>query len=1008
MSKTSFTQGEKRTPGTEVNGFILQSVDVLDDYHGYGYHYHHRITGMEVYHISNDDPENFFSFIFRTPVQDDCGTPHIIEHSVLAGSGNYPVKDPFMSLLKGSAQTFMNAMTYPDFTAYPAASVVKQDFTNLFNVYADAVFNPLLKTETFWQEGIRITADEDGNPRYEGVVFNEMLGEMSDHDSIVSRGSVRHLFPDTPYLYESGGDPASIVNLTYQKFKAYYSTYYHPSNCRLFFYGDENIDEYLLHLNHHYLEEYSAQKSAGATQAPNRWKKERELTITAPTMDTQDEKRSASVTFNWATSGVEDPIEVITLSLLTDILLGNPGAPLYQAIIESSLAKDISQVSGMETSFRVMPFTVGFKGIDPDDAQKARAVVFKTLEDLVKNGIDETLVENSIKRQEFALQEITGSIPMGLRAMNRCIRGWLNDSIPSISLQIGEALKKVKELVAERHVKSGHLFAAKEGSGGKGYFEQWIEDNLLNNPHMLTLIVKGDPSFSEILGEQINGGLEPYRADPEKLEKISRESERFAEYEETEDRKEDLDKIPALSRDDVNQPVRRFDQEEVVIQGVPILLQSMHTNGVIYVDGMFDIRDLNETELKILPLLTRMLHMCGIGEIPYTEVAKRVRTHTGGFHFFIETGSFLEDSENGVAALAFRMKCLTRELTPSFSLLSDLLSGAAVDDPKRVIAVLNDIRSDFESNVSSSAHLFAVQRATSHFSSLLEMNEMMNGIAQWDFLRTIDAEDEKVISQLGASLKQLLEKIGVKKRLTLHLLSDEGDMEMCRSHSSEYIEKLPEGSMDEATLHSAHTPSVSSSLELFSLPASVAYDALAAKAAAATDERQVHQSILAHIMTTGALWDSVRGSGGAYGVSASIDMMESLFTFQTYRDPRISGSYDDLFKALRQIADNGVTPEELDSSVIAIISRELHPIYPQKGAIMAFRRFLYHISDEFREQRRALLISSTPEDIRKAASDILASLEEGNFRVVIAGDALLKKDENSSFVEGCEVTPLGL
>ncbi len=1012
MSKGSEESKGGRTPGYEVHGFILHSVDVLDDYQGFGYHYHHRITGMEVYHISNSDSENFFSFIFRTPVQDDCGTPHIIEHSVLAGSADYPVKDPFMSLLKGSAQTFMNAMTYPDFTAYPAASVVEQDFTNLFRVYADAVFNPLLKEETFWQEGIRIIQDDEGKPRYEGVVFNEMLGEMSDHDALVSRGSVRHLFPDTTYVYESGGDPLSIVDLTYQKFKAYYSTYYHPSNCRLFLYGNADIDAYLEHLNSRYLLDYSSQKADGPTQKPNPWKKERELTITSPMIDTQEDGKSASVTINWATKPVDDPVEVITLSLLTDILLGNPGAPLYEAVIESALAKDISQVSGMETSFSVMPFTVGFRGIDPADAAKAKDVVYRTLQNLVRDGIDATLVDNAIKRQEFALQEITGSAPMGLRAMNRCLRGWLNGSIPSNSLRITDALEKVKNLVSEARVEKEHLFARKEDPAGRGYFEQWIEENLLDNTHVLTLTVQGDESYSEDLAQKIDAKLGRHLEREGILASIERDTRRFRAYEEAEDTPENLKKIPTLKREDVNQPIRTFDQIQVNEHGADLLLQTMHTNGIIYFDGMIDVSDLSEEELMILPLLTRLLHMCGIGETPYTEVAKQVRTLTGGFHFFIETGSHLDDPANGTVALAFRIKCLSREFRGTLTLLRDLLIEGRVDDMKRIHAVLNDLKSDFESNVSSSAHLFALQRASRHLSPLLEVNEMMNGIVQWDYLRTIDMNDSSRIAALAGLLKSLLAKLAVRNRLTLHLLCDDQEKERCRILSSEFISSLEGGAISDTHASQRFLGRAESrggeQVELFSLPSSVAYNALVTRSAPASDRKQVYQSILMHILTTGLLWDAVRGSGGAYGVSASIDMMEALATFQTYRDPRISGSYRDYFEALEEVAGHGVSQEVLDSAIIAIVSRELHPMYPQKGAILAFRRHLYRITDEFREERRALIISCSVDDIKEAAATILTSLEKEQYQVVISGEALLKSEENKNYVGERTIKALGL
>ncbi|MDA3822831.1 MAG: insulinase family protein, partial [Bacteroidales bacterium] len=689
-------KGLLQTPGDESHGFVLESVDVLDDYHGYGYQYRHRITGMSVYHIANNDKENFFSFIFKTPPQDDCGTAHIIEHSVLAGSKRYSLKDPFMSLLKGSAQTFMNAMTYPDYTAYPAASPVKKDFQNLFKVYADAVFNPLLRENTFRQEGIRTVVNPDETLKFDGVVFNEMLGELSDHDAIVSRASIRSLYSDTPYFYESGGDPEHIISLNYNKFLGYYSTYYHPSNCRLFLYGDQHAQEQLEFLDEVYLSDYSQKSSCGASPIATTWKKSKEIVAFAPTLEDTIEKRNASVTINWASTLLEDPLEVVTLTVLTDILLGNPGAPLYKAIIDSKLSKDISQVSGMDTSFRQMPFTVGFKGINPDNSDKARDLIFDTLSAIVKEGIDPSLIENAVKSQEFLLQEISGSSPMGLRAMGRIVRGWLQDNPPHISLRIKDALDRLKEKIAETRVDEGHLFSKKVTPKGLGYFEQWIETHLLQNPHCCTLIVKGDPQYQTTLQKKLEVRLWEIQTmkGKEGIALLKKQNEEFDLFESEKDTPQDLATIPRLTKEDVDEPIKILSQQHLLIDKVPLMIQHMETNGIIYTDGMISLSSLKKRDYILIPLLTRMLHMVGVGESNYSEVAKRVRKHTGGLHFFIETGALLTRPEEGVIALAFRMKCLTREYKAALDVLLSILREARVNDVERIYAVIEDIKSD--------------------------------------------------------------------------------------------------------------------------------------------------------------------------------------------------------------------------------------------------------------------------------------------------------------------------
>ncbi|MGI6432651.1 MAG: insulinase family protein [Sphaerochaetaceae bacterium] len=745
--------------GDEVHGFLLESIDVLEDYHGYGYFYRHRLSGMEVYHVANDDRENFFAFMFKTPPDDDCGTPHIIEHSILAGSKRYPVRDPFMSLLKGSVNTFMNAMTYPDYTVYPAASVLPKDYKNLFAVYADAVFNPLLAEKTFWQEGIRTVAHEDGSLSFDGVVFNEMLGDLSDHDSIVARLSTRSLFPDTPYFYESGGDPSAIISLSYSQFLGYYSTYYHPSNCRLLLYGNQNAADQLQLLEQLYVQDAYRKSGSGATAMAKAWNTPR--TITATSLAQEQTHNDATVAVSWATTLAEDPLEVLSLSVITDILLGNPGAPLYKAIIDSNLATDISQVSGMDANFKQMPFVVGAKGVDPKNSAEFSDLVFATLKELVEKGIPLPLIRNAIRRQEFAQQEISSDVPMGLRAMNRAARSWLQGKKPHTSISVSSVLSKLKALVEETVPQEGELLAQGGASKGpEGYLEQWITTNLLNNPHRILLIVKPDPSHNKRLENAIEQRLEQLRQQlgDKGLALLKEQHQQFVAFENSEDSEQDLATIPRLSKEDLPQSIRVLKQDFEHVDNVGLYLQPMESNGIIYLDGFFSVAALGGQQQLLLPLFVRLLHMCNVADMGYEEVAVRIRERTGGLYFFLETSSALNNEQKPTVAIGFRLKALQSDARQALDLLSQILSEADLSDTKRIKVVIQDLISDYISNVGSAANMFASQRASAQFSPILAQNEQWNGIDQWLFLQEIDLEDQNVLTEVGKQLQQMKQR----------------------------------------------------------------------------------------------------------------------------------------------------------------------------------------------------------------------------------------------------------
>ena len=450
----------------------------LEDYNGEGLFYVHRETGMEVFHIKNTDAERTCSFIFATPSEDDKGVAHILEHTVLSGSERFPVKDPFIQVQKSSPNTFLNAVTFGDKTMYPFSSPLKKDFDNLFDLYADSVFAPLLRKNSFYQEGIRLF---DGKP--DGVVYNEMLGSRDNEDSILQMALNEVLFEGTPYQYDSGGNPLSIVTLSYEEYLARYKKWYSPTNCRLYLFGDLDTQEYLDKLEERYLKK----AKRGEKFIPSSEKylqpqlKPSQKVVGCPS------KEASSVVLGWLTTVSNDPLETLTLSIIVDILLGNPGAPLYRAIVESDLGEDLNPISGTSPDCPVLPFTVGFTGAKPGKEKEIEAFLLDTLTKLVKNGLPKKDVAAIVKRNEYKLQEIPeSSVPFGLNTCIKASRTWLRGKTPEEGIRDIERLNRFKKLM-----ESGH------------YLEDWIQKNLLDNPRRVLLSTVYDPDYQKTSNEEL-------------------------------------------------------------------------------------------------------------------------------------------------------------------------------------------------------------------------------------------------------------------------------------------------------------------------------------------------------------------------------------------------------------------------------------------------------------------------------------------------------------------------
>ena len=960
--------------GDEYSGFQLIQITPLSEYKGIGYLFRHIETNMEVFQLVNDDNERFFSYVFRTLPNNDCGIAHILEHCVLAGSKRYPVRDPFMTLLKGSTNTFMNAMTYPDKTLYPGASPLKQDFENLLHVYTDAVFAPLLREETFWQEGVRLVCDGD-SCHFEGVVYNEMLGDSSDHDSIVGKGSVRSLFPDTPYAFESGGNPEHIVKLDYQQFLSFYSQFYHPSNCKLFLYGNFEIGEYLSFLDKEYLTTRGSLKVNSLCQPSLPWRKERAITFTSP-MEEGQSKDSASIVLSWATTEVTDSLEVLTLSTLVDILLGSPAAPLYKALLDSELGLDISPESGMSADFRQMPFIVGFKGISADRAEEARQCILNALSTIVSETLDPDLIASSLKRSRFKQLEIPGGMPNGLRALNRSLRGWLFDLSPCATIETVKPLDRLEHILKEN----------------PRYFEQWIETNLLDNMHRTLVVVKPDAEHQKRQLDSIAKYAQLIAQDLGKkgLKQLVEQNQRFMQFEQQSDTPKAIATIPRLHLSDLPKAIKPNTHEQVLCGGQDLYISQMFCNQIVYADFAIRVDDLSERELLLLPFYTRLVQMTGLKDMSYPQVANHLKHLTGDFNLFVELGTSSDDE--AVLLLLCRTKMLREDFEEAMQFISQLLLEARVDDLKQIKLVLNNFKTDFADSVTYGAHSFASLAAGSVFSPIQYEGEQLSGLHQWFFLESLNESD---LSSFAKEMQQLQKKLGNRSRLVSHLTCDESQLSSLTSLYEQFILSWPDLGPIKARKRSYEQVSSGEihDVQLYRLPSTVSYAAWAMRTSKRGSLEQAAQILLAQILTTNDLWEVIRGQGGAYGVGANADVMEELFVFFSYRDPRIAGTYRDFRNILSLYTEQVIPTAHIENALIATIGSELKPLSPGQEAILGFRRLLYRINDDFRAMRREQLLSMDSKQINEGASQLLELAKAEDAYVVLSGSQLLETEK---------------
>jgi len=950
-----------------MNNFELVRSEEIKELNTQAKIYRHIPTGAEILSMENDDENKCFGISFRTPPSDSTGVAHILEHTVLCGSHKYPVKDPFVQLLKGSLQTFLNAFTYPDKTCYPVASQNLKDFHNLVDVYLDAVFHPRITRDFFMQEGWHYELESlEAELTYKGVVYNEMKGVYSSPDSLLMESSQQSLFPDTTYGLDSGGNPKKIPDLTYGQFKAFHESFYHPSNARIFFYGNDPVEERFALLEEYLKDFKKIDPSSGIDfQQPlaQPVRIERPYAVSA-----DDESPKPMFTVNWLLPSPTDAERVFALTLLDHILLGTPASPLRKALIESGLGEDITG-GGMETHMIQMMYSIGLKGVETRNMEKAEALVFQTLEDLATNGIDRDDIDAALNTFEFDLRENnTGGFPRGLSLFLKSLNAWIYDADPL-------------ELIAFE----APLQAVKKQAGQDGYFEKLIQESFIENTHRSTVVLVPDAGQAARTEADEKERLAVAKAGMNKteLEQIIANTGRLLEMQATPDSPEAIATIPLLHRTDLDKNIRKIERGETELNGATALTHNLFTNGILYLDIGFDLHGLEQEDIPMASLLGSALLEMGTRNEDYVSLSQRIAKKTGGIHSspFL---SAMEDSEKGITRFFLRGKCMADQATELFGILHDVLLLPDFNNKERFRQIVLEHKSEMETAIVPRGHSAVMSRLKAHYNEAHWVSEQMGGVDALFFIRKlakkIDSDWPAVCQQLEKIHKTLLDR----EHLIVNVTVDPDAMPGVLQSLEGFTGKLPSPGNFSAK---DWQPTALPRSEALTAPSQVNYVGCSANLFDAGYTMHGSALVITRYLQTAWLWEKIRVQGGAYGGMCSFDQRSGTFVFASYRDPNLAASLE-IYKATGDYLENLVLSEdELTRALIGAIGQlDAYQLPDAKGYSSCLRHLLDY-TDEERQQLRDEVLATTQEHFNAFGKTLNKAFEQAVVSVLCSPES---------------------
>ena len=949
------------------HGFTLLTEQSLHEVDGTARLWRHDATGAQLLSINNADENKCFGVNFRTPPADSTGVAHILEHSVLCGSDKYPVKEPFVEMMKGSLHTFLNAFTFPDKTCYPIASCNLRDFYNLIDVYIDAVFHPRIDEDIFRQEGWHVEAETpDGPWSYKGVVYNEMKGVYSSPDSVLAEQSQQALFPDTLYSLDSGGNPENIPDLTYEAFYDFHSRYYHPSNARFFFWGDDPEDE-RLRLTAAALEGYTARPVNSDVPLQPRLETPRQIEV--PYAASKDEKR-ALFTVNWLLGERGDVHQALLMEMLEHILEGLPGSPLRKALIASGLGEDTTGC-GLETDLRQMYYSTGLKGVAPRDVQQAELLIFDTLAQLAEEGIPRSAVEAAVNSVEFAYRENnSGRFPRGLSAMVQSLTTWLYDGDPLAALAWEAPLAALKTRI----------------EAGEPVFEQAIKDWFLNNDHRATVVLLPDTRLGKRRedAEKARVAAVQANADAEARAKMVQETIRLMEAQSAPDSPEALATIPALGIEDLPRENAVLPR---AIAELPetFLTHELPTQGIAYTTLLLPLVNVPDKLVPLLPLFARSLTETGTAKRDFTELGALMAAKTGGLGADPLLG-LVRGSRKTLGYLSVSGKAVYDKVPDLIALTREILLEPMTDADvlrERLRQMLLEGKARLEHGLQSAGHAAVSARLRAHFTGASALAERTTGLSYLESVRGLlermDTDPQSVLDDL----EDLRSRVIARPKAIIDCTAEAQGLPLVEAEARQLLRALsPVRAGSAADFGSS--PMDLPQGEAFIAPAQINY---VGKAANIYDQGYVYHgsaSVILRSLRMGYLWERVRVRGGAYGAFCNLDRLGGTLVCASYRDPNVDdtlAAFDGMAEYLRTFSPDKA---QLTQAIVGAVGDLDSYLLPDAKGAQSLSRWLTDDTDSARALMREEILSTTEKHFREFA-DVLAEVARDGATCVLGG-----------------------
>lgn len=956
---------EHRVEDVQSDGFILR----------------HKKSGARIAILSNNDDNKVFYIGFRTPPEDETGVPHIIEHTTLCGSKKFPVKDPFIELAKGSLNTFLNAMTYPDKTVYPVASCNDQDFKNLMDVYLDAVFNPNITKyeEIFKQEGwhYELTGKDD-ELKINGVVYNEMKGAYSSPDEVLSSQIYRSLFPDNTYSKDSGGNPEYIPKLTYEAYLDFYHKYYHPSNSYIYLYGDMDVVERLEWLDKEYLSLYDYKKVISEINKQPAFDEiknvEAEYSITMD--DSQENKTYLS--YNRVVGDSLDEMLYQAFDVLDYALVSSPGAPVKQALIDAGIGDDV--YGSYDAGILQPVFSFVAKNANASQADEFESIIENTLKEVVKTGINKEALLAGINSSEFKFREADfGQFPKGLLFGLNCLDSWLFDDMkPFIHLECLGTFAKLRKAV------------------DTDYFEKLIQEYLLDNTHGSSVTVKPKRGLGNEREEALAKELSDYKASlsDEEIDKLIEETEHLKKYQEEPSSDEDLRKLPMLTRADMKKEAMPFSNIEDTLSDVKVVRHDIESNGIDYISFLFDAGDFAQSELGYLGFFTNALGLVSTEKYSYTDLANATNIYTGGISTGTASHPDIKDRNNFVFKFEVKLKVLEKNLDKALELMEQMLLTSDFTDTKRLGELVAQIKARLQANLSSSGHLVAAMRSMSSFSRYALYQDELKGIAFYRSICRIEKELSESPKSVSDKLAAIAKKLFARNRM---LISFTGNNE-AYGNAKPSLEKVIAGFDKMSVVGNQAEVHFNTAKEAFIDASQIQYVAKTGDFICEGYEYTGALRLLRIILSYDYLWINVRVKGGAYGcMNTFLRSGESYFV--SYRDPNLSDTLDVYDRIPEYIKSFSPDERDMTKYIIGTFSALDTPMNPEAKGSRSLSAYLEGITYEQIQKERNEILNAQPEDIRRLADLVEAVLKKDSI-CVIGNENMIK--ESAGLFENVE------